>query len=498
MTNEELMQAKQDIRKARLKHIARVVALKQLSENDSSIKLDALEENLFKTLCLMAEKRGVLLEQIFRMMQPHAGLPHEENRMNLCYVCRSAYVRLPLALFDSQTGHMRNFARSQRNRDVRIYANDMLSCQDQDEVEGVLDDYFTTCDDCGEWESRDEFTSTYGGNDVCRNCRENHYEYSDYYDSYVNNDDSRTAIDRNGDEVTIHCDDDDFSWNDEEDSYVHHEYAGQIIASYHSSKGNFTPISSAWTKANSFYISKIVDINNPPPRLERYFGVELEVEVKHGDRVGRAEAINDAVNDGKVGKFCFFENDGSLTHGFEIITQPMGLDMHTEFWQWLKNRDLTSGLLSHNTSSCGLHVHVTRMGLSRLQLSKMVAFVNHPDNKVLLEAIARRYGSNYAQFFSNKTISNALRSAESRYEALSLDSRKTVEFRIFKGSLKYESVMSAIEFTNALVNFCSDQSGYGFKLNTKSFLSFINNTPIANDTKHLRPYLANSDKLEAQ
>jgi len=496
MTNEELMQAKQDIRKARLKHIARVMALKQLSENDSSIKLDALEENLFKTLCLMAEKRGLLLERIFRMMQPHAGLPHEENRMSLHYVCRSAYVRLPLALFDSQTGYMRNFARNQSNRSVRLYVNDMLCCEDQDEVEEVLDDYFTTCSDCGEWESRNEFVSTYGGDDVCRNCMENHYEYSGYYNAYVHNDDSCTGIDRDGDRVTIHHDDDDFSWDDEEDCYVHHDYAGKVIAGYHSSKGNFTPISSAWTKANSFYISKIVDINNPPPRLERYFGVELEVEVKHGDRVGRAEAINNAVNGGKVGKFCFFENDGSLTNGFEIITQPMGLDTHTSFWQWVNNPDLSRGLLSHNTSSCGLHVHVTRTGLSRLQLSKMVAFVNHPDNQALLEAIARRYGSNYARFYSEKRIGNALRSADNRYEALNLEARKTVEFRIFKGSLKYESIMSAVEFTNALVNFCSDQSGYGFKLDTKSFLSFISNTTLANDTKHLRPYLAN--KLESQ
>ena len=51
MTNEELMQAKHDIRKARLKHIAKVVKTR-----DSNIKLDALEENLFKTLCLMAER----------------------------------------------------------------------------------------------------------------------------------------------------------------------------------------------------------------------------------------------------------------------------------------------------------------------------------------------------------------------------------------------------------------------------------------------------------
>ncbi len=126
----------------------------------------------------------------------------------------------------------------------------------------------------------------------------------------------------------------------------------------------------------------------------------------------------------------------------------------------------------------------------------MVAFINHPDNRPLLEALARRYGSNYATYSSGKRIGNALRDSNGRYEALNLEPRKTIEFRMFKGTLKYESIMSAVEFANALVNFCSDQSGYGFKLDTKSFMQFIETPAIVNDTKHLRPYIAN--KLESQ
>ena len=126
----------------------------------------------------------------------------------------------------------------------------------------------------------------------------------------------------------------------------------------------------------------------------------------------------------------------------------------------------------------------------------MVAFVNHPDNQSLIEAVARRLGSNYATYSPTKRVGNALRDANSRYEAVNTEPRRTVEFRMFKGSLKYESIMSAIEFVNALVNFCSDQSGYGFNINTKSFMHFINRPTIVNDTKHLRPYIAN--KLESQ
>lgn len=459
-------------------------------------ELNALQVNLIDALVTMAKSKPDSLCKIFRSILA-SKYPNETLavRSRLKHICATAGVLMPLALYDYQTGKLVSIARGGQSG-IQAYAEFMLSECDSDDVQEILENYLTTCEDCGEWESQDEMRSTYNDHDICRSCMENEYEWSDYYDTYVHRESARSGIDRNGNDVTVHRDDDDFEYDDEEDCYVHHEYKGRIIGSYHSSKSSFSPISSVWTQANSFYISKIVDIHNPPPRLERYFGVELEVEVKHGDRVDCATAINDVVNDGKVGKFCFFENDGSLSHGFEIITQPMGLDLHAKFWEWVNNKDLSRGLLSHNTSTCGLHVHVSRLGLTRLQLSKMVAFVNHPDNRALLEALARRYGSNYATYSSTKRIGNALREANGRYEALSLDPRRTIEFRMFKGSLKYESIMSAVEFANALVNFCNDQSGYGFKLDTKSFMQFIETPAMANDTKHLRPYIAN--KLESQ
>ena len=488
MTNEEI---KHDLRKQRLLHIAKTISAKQMQE-----ELDPLQTNLIDALVRMASTNPDLTFRFFCLMRNHTGLISGEVREHLKTVCGLASVRLPIAMFDQATAHMRYIARENSLSSVRRYINYMLSEDDCDAVEELLDSHFTTCEDCGEWEARGEFIETYNDGEVCRRCSEYNYEYSEYYDSYVHTESSRSAIDRDGDRITIHCDDEDFEWNEDEDCYVHNEYSGRIIGSYHSSKGNFCPIESPWTRANSFYISKIVDINNPPPRYSRYFGVELEVEVKHGDRLDRATALNDALNKGIIGKSCFFENDGSLSNGFEIITQPMGLDTHAKFWEWVKDANLSRGLLSHNTSTCGLHVHVTRYGLTRLQISKMVAFINHPDNRPLLEALARRYGSNYATYSSGKRIGNALRDSNGRYEALNLEPRKTIEFRMFKGTLKYESIMSAVEFANALVNFCSDQSGYGFKLDTKSFMQFIETPAIVNDTKHLRPYIAN--KLESQ
>jgi hypothetical protein len=168
----------------------------------------------------------------------------------------------------------------------------------------------------------------------------------------------------------------------------------------------------------------------------------------------------------------------------------MGLDMQTEFWKWVQTPELRRGLLSHKTSTCGLHVHVTREGLSKMQLSKMITFVNSPDNQDLIEAVARRYAASYSRI-EKKKLGSAYRSQNSRYEAINLEPRNTVEFRIFKGSLKYESIVSAIEFVNALVNYCHDQSGYGFDLTSKSFISYLSKPEIANDTKFLRNYISN-------
>ena len=451
------------------------------------------QANLLRALHKMAHKRADLLVSLLGKVHNHFTLSHDKVRAWLKLLCTQAQSRYALALFDSQTGHMRHMARSYQGT-IRSYISYLLAFDEHDEINDLLDNEFVTCDDCGEWDARDETTEPYNSSaTVCRSCIENYYTYSDYYDSYVYNENSSTAIDRDGSEITIHCDDEDFAWSDDEDCYVHHEYSGRIIGNYHSSKGKFIPIQSEWTKTNSFYVTKPLNLSDESIRFERFFGVELEVEVRN-DRSQHAEELNAVLNDGKVGHRCFFESDGSLSNGFEIITQPMGLDMHESFWEWVKRPHLLRGLSSHNTSTCGLHVHVTRAGLSKLQLSKMVAFVNHPDNRALIEAIARRYGSEYARYYSSKRVGNALRGDTNRYEALNIESRKTVEFRMFKGSLKYESIISAVQFANALVNFCSDQSGYGFKLDTKSFLQFLASPVIANDTKILRNYIDN--KLE--
>jgi hypothetical protein len=369
-----------------------------------------------------------------------------------------------------------NLSRSARSMLANAIHNH--SYNDSDEVEAQLESNgYHSCVDCCDWTHEDNLVTPYDTSDqVCNSCIENNYRYSEHYGEYVHTDSGRWALDRDGDEVFIHEDDDNFHWDDDEDTYVHDYFEGrkpQLLGSYHnrSRVGKQPFIHSDWTNQN-----------------DRFMGVELEVEVKDGSIDSHVEALNDKLNDGEVGKRVFFEADGSLTHGFEIITNPMGLDKHYELWSALHDRDLVRGMRSHDTSTCGLHVHVSRKNMHTMQINKMNVFLNHPDNQDLIKAIARRYDVNYARI-AKKRLSTAHKYDVERRDALNITNDNTVEFRIFKGTLVHDTLLSAIEFANAVVNFTMPASTAGFHLSTQRFIDFIDSPSQRSETKHLRKHL---------
>jgi hypothetical protein len=349
---------------------------------------------------------------------------------------------------------------------------------DREEVEDILQSNgYHQCADCSDCVHEDALQTPHdGAGDVCNSCIENNYRYSEHYGEYVFAESGRWALDANGDEVFIHEDDDNFNWDDDEDCYVHYDFSGrhpQLLGSYHSRNrvGRQPFIKSDWTRRN-----------------DRFMGVELEVEVRDGSIDDHVTSLNNKLNDGEIGKRVYFEADSSLTNGFEIITNPMGLDSHYELWSALTDRDLVRGMRSHDTSTCGLHVHVSRKNMHIMQLNKMNVFLNHPDNHELIKAVARRYDVNYARI-AQKKLTTAHKYDIERRDALNITNDHTVEFRIFKGTLIHDTLLSAIEFANAVVNFTMPASPAGFHLSTPRFLDFIDSPSQRSETKHLRNHL---------
>lgn len=331
------------------------------------------------------------------------------------------------------------------------------------------------CDHCNHWEYNGKLKDAYNDESICRYCADSEFRWSDYYELYIYSDHYREARMPGGGWAVCHEDDENFVYDEEGDYWHHVDYVEPdppIIGSYHTSKPHQRIIVDEWSKLK-----------------HRWFGVELEVELKNGeyDREGKAKRLHEIINDGERGKRVFFENDGSLSNGFEIITQPMSLPAHHDMWQWLRDRDAVRGLLSHNTRTCGLHVHVNKDNLAQIQIAKIVMFINDPKNEPMIRAIARRYAEGYCKI-KDKQISTAHVSTD-RYEAVNITGRNTIEFRIFKGSLKYESVIAAIEFCNALADFCHlPVTNDPASLTSDNFIDFINDEGAA-ETTILRPYM---------
>jgi hypothetical protein len=316
------------------------------------------------------------------------------------------------------------------------------------------------CGDCSKYYYDHEYHNVQDDYGVCDDCVGS-YHWSDYHEYYTSDSD----------------------YDDEEDS---RDY--ENIGSRHSSKHDLCRIPSVYDQRK--------------PRV--LLGLELEMEISDNydldDRAGLLlNSVNPCYAEGNTYTYALCEEDCSIDRGFEMVTGYTGLDVHAHQLQFFKER--FKGATSHNTSTCGLHVHICKSDMTTLHASKMVLFINDPANHDLVYALARRDESSYCKIYDKKSdkswIKNALLRTKrkdqiqslnpDRYEALNFQNEKTVEFRLFKGTLKYETIMSCLEFTFATWHFCRDASTN--QLTTAGFLEFICRPENRKDSRFLRTYL---------
>lgn len=389
----------------------------------------------------------------------------------LTEACKEEGFMLPWVMYHNEVSYRDQSISTDRLRLWYRFCNELNVCDGEDAIEYMQNAIgMFTCEDCDEPTADDDHRDA-GDRSICTSCCDDSYTWSDYEDRYISNDDVCTAIDQHGNEVYISDrSTGDFTYDEDREMYVHDEYSPPIIRDYHSSKNSISCKSDEWTA-----------------RHDRFLGVELEVECVDGGRAAQAEMIKDYVEDN--GHRLFFERDGSLSCGFEMITDPMSLPAHRDLFSFLKQKSLTRNIRSHNTSTCGLHVHVSRSGLTDLQIQKVVAFVNSPENEWFIRALARRYSSGFCAIKSDKKIGKSIHIGLDRYEAVNLTNRRTIEFRIFRGSLKYEAVIAAIEFCHAILEFCKPAVTGINQLSAGAFLTFCSKQ-LAADTKTLRAYVS--------
>lgn len=192
-----------------------------------------------------------------------------------------------------------------------------------------------------------------------------------------------------------------------------------------------------------------------------YMGVELEAD-DGGKSAANARKLLAVFN--RDCAYGYIKSDGSLDDGLELVTHPCTLSEHRNKVPWEKvlQKFRALGYMSHQSRTCGLHVHVNRTAFGRTEQQQeekighvlylferfwqeMLRFSRRTQSQV--EQWAARYG--YKET-GREILEDAKNSYKGRYTCINLTNRNTIEFRIFRGTLKYNTLIATLQFVEKL------------------------------------------------
>ncbi len=197
-----------------------------------------------------------------------------------------------------------------------------------------------------------------------------------------------------------------------------------------------------------------------------YFGCELEVAVDGDYDDIKEKAVEVAA---LMKERAYLKKDSSIGRGFEVVTHPHTWEEIRKLWQEQWHEDIP-GLSSHTSGTCGFHVHVSRAPLTKMHIQKIVVFVNAPENHDLVKTVAQRACNKWGILKADKKIGHCSHSQE-RYEAVNLENKHTIEFRIFRGNMRKDRILKNLEFVKATIDFTRDRSYR--ELSAGRFLEFV-------------------------
>lgn len=192
-----------------------------------------------------------------------------------------------------------------------------------------------------------------------------------------------------------------------------------------------------------------------------YMGVELEVD-EGGKDSGNARKILSVLN--QNAEYGYIKSDGSLDDGLELVTHPCTPEVHLQEvpWKEVLEKIRALGYFSHQCSTCGLHVHVNRsfFGSSFEQQEERIGHVLYLFERFWQELLrfsrrtqrqveqwAARYGYKDT---GREILEHAKKSHQGRYTCVNLTNSNTIEFRIFRGTLKYNTLIATLQFVEKL------------------------------------------------
>lgn len=218
--------------------------------------------------------------------------------------------------------------------------------------------------------------------------------------------------------------------------------------------------------------------NDRESREHLTFGVELECEPRrNGAPKMDADELSDRIDEIASDR-AYCKSDCSLSHGLEIVTHPGTLahHMYVMHWRQIQRTCEKAGFRSHDTENSGLHVHVGRAQLGSTDAERdetirkvQVLFVMYAAELTRFSRRTRSRLDEWASFRSFGVSPESIRATDGdalaawarssvptfedddhlqRYTAVNLMNRATVEIRVFRGTLKRDTLIAAIQLVS--------------------------------------------------
>lgn len=325
--------------------------------------------------------------------------------------------------------------------------------------EDCKDRYYTRCDDCDIFILDEDIIPVDGDRLVCSECANEFYHECDhcreFFSSYNLGADTHyiTLCYRCYEDNYFVCPGCDAIYRDDDGEPV-----GDALYCYHC--------------ARECQGENILSYNHKPKPVfyGGNAGYGLEVEIDDGDNRRDAARDIDEAGDGHI----YLKNDGSLSNrGMEIVSHPATLDYHVNNFPWadICQTALDYGYRSHDTDTCGLHIHASRSLLGNtemereLTIAKIILLIDRwYDTKII--KFARRDLSEMRRWADKPNadirpwdndedaIHKSKKHASDRYRAINLTNYHTIEFRFFKGTLKRDTIIASIQWVDTIIDYC--------------------------------------------
>jgi len=243
----------------------------------------------------------------------------------------------------------------------------------------------------------------------------------------------------------------------------------------------------------------------------RFLGVELEID--GGGEIGsNATALLEIAN--RLDEHMYCKHDGSLDDGLEMVTHPMTLDYHKSDMPWgevlAKAKEL--GDVSHQAGTCGLHVHVNRssFGTTLAERDACIARVLYFFEKhweELLKFSRRtqrqldRWAARYGLKEHPKDILSEAKGGQryNRYTCVNLTNDETIEFRMFRGTLKLNTLIATLQLVDRVCDVAVSLSDDQLKdMSWTTFVSGCTEPELVQYLKERRLYINEPVSVEEE